>query len=134
MNINHSVLFYDGVCHLCNGLIQFIIRHERNKNLKFSSLQSNFAKSQLQKKYTTDLNTVVFYDAKKQVFLVKSRAVIAVFKVMGGIWSFNAFLLQLFPLFIANKVYDFVASHRYQWFGQSNVCIRLNLDDRVLED
>jgi len=39
-----NIILYDGECGLCNRSVQFILKHERNQNLLFSSLQSSFSK------------------------------------------------------------------------------------------
>ena len=100
----------------------------------FSSLQSNFAKQHLPNKYTDDLNTLVYFCPSKNVFLIKTQAVVLILKQMGGVWAFNGFLIGLFPLFISDAIYDLVSSNRYNWFGQASSCIRLNIKNRVLED
>ena len=100
----------------------------------FSSLQSDYARRTLPPHLVDDLNTVVFLLPNTDEFLTKTAAVSAILKTIGGIWYFNGLILSFFPLFISNFFYDLVASNRYQWFGVSEVCIRLDVDDRVLED
>jgi predicted DCC family thiol-disulfide oxidoreductase YuxK len=39
----HPILLYDGVCGLCNRLVQFILRRDRSGVFRFASLQSPFA-------------------------------------------------------------------------------------------
>ena len=134
MKLAQPILFYDGVCHLCNGLVQFILTNENNNDLMFSSLQSDYARRTLPSHLIDDLNTVVFFEPNSDRFLTKTAAVSATFKIMGGIWYLNGLILSFFPLFVSNFVYDFIAANRYNWFGESEVCIRLNVDDRVLED
>jgi predicted DCC family thiol-disulfide oxidoreductase YuxK len=128
------VLFYDGTCHLCNRLIQFILKYEKNSVLLFSSLQSKYAQQFLGNKLTTSMDTVVVYNPLEDKTLFKSEAIVYVLKAMGGIWKVNGFLVQLFPKPIANFFYDIIAQNRYSWFGKSDVCIRLDIRERVLED
>ncbi|MEK9727608.1 MAG: DCC1-like thiol-disulfide oxidoreductase family protein [Candidatus Margulisiibacteriota bacterium] len=96
MDFDRSILFYDGVCHLCHGLVQFVLKYEQNHDLMFSSLQSSFAKSFLPADLSMTLKTVVVYDSKNNQILTKSDAVIFILNQMGGIWRFNAYLLRLF--------------------------------------
>ncbi|WP_254451291.1 thiol-disulfide oxidoreductase DCC family protein [Hymenobacter sp. UV11] len=35
-----AVVLFDGVCNLCNGLVQFIIRYDRAGRFRFAALQS----------------------------------------------------------------------------------------------
>jgi predicted DCC family thiol-disulfide oxidoreductase YuxK len=134
MSLKDPILFYDGTCHLCNGAVQFVLKNERKPILMFSSLQSNFAKRHLPNNYTNDLNTLVYFCPITNAFLTKTQAVASVLKQMGGVWTFNGFLIGLFPLFISNVIYDLVAANRYKWFGQESFCIRLNIKNRVLEE
>jgi len=54
--------------------------------------------------------------------LQKSAAVIAVLNSVGGGWKLAALLLGLLPRSIADKIYDWIAAHRYQWFGRRDTC------------
>ena len=134
MTLKDPILFYDGTCHLCNRLVQFVLKYEKNSVLLFSSLQSNFAQQFLDNDLTTSMDTVVVYNSMEDKILYKSEAIAYVFKAMGGIWTVNGFLVKLFPKPFANFFYDIIAQNRYSWFGKSDVCIRLNIRDRVLED
>jgi len=44
-----SVLLFDGVCNLCNGFVQFIVKRDPKAKIQFASLQSAVAKSILRK-------------------------------------------------------------------------------------
>ena len=52
---------------------------------------------------------------------------------MGGVWRLNAWLLSLFPAVVADVVYSMIASNRYRWFGQSDVCMNLPNRDREID-
>jgi len=56
----HSILLYDGVCVLCNRLVQFILRRDREAIFRFAALQSPFAARILSRHGAnpTDLDTV----------------------------------------------------------------------------
>jgi len=64
MNKQNHIVFFDGVCNLCNNTVDFLMRHNTNENLKFSSLQSEFSHKFLSE-YSIDLNqlsTIYFYE------------------------------------------------------------------------
>ena len=130
---DRPIIFYDGTCYLCHGFVKFVLNNESSPKLMFSSLQSEFAKTVLPEDLITGLETVVFYDPQSKSSLIKSTAVIAVFKSMGGVWRLNAFLLSLFPAVVADVVYSMIASNRYRWFGQSDVCMNLPNRDREID-
>ena len=44
---NDPVLFFDGVCNLCNQAVQFVIRHDKKAVFRFAPLQSEFGQKVL---------------------------------------------------------------------------------------
>lgn len=123
----HAVILYDGVCGLCNGLVQFILPKDRQHFFYFASLQSEYARDILQKhgKNPDDLNTVyVVADrlTERERLLSKSSAALYVTQRLG--FPFNlTFALRIIPPIILNMGYDVVASNRYKWFGKHDMCM-----------
>ncbi|MDP1622074.1 MAG: DCC1-like thiol-disulfide oxidoreductase family protein [Bacteroidales bacterium] len=106
----HLILF-DGVCSLCSRMVQFITRQDVNGKFRFASLQSDDGQTLL-KKYglpTTDFDTVVFISEDR--CLVKSSAVLHVFRVLGGFWKL-IYILIIFPRPLRDFVYDIIAKTR----------------------
>ena len=114
-----QVIFYDGVCMLCNRFIRFVLRWDRKKEIFISPLQSAFAGGAL-KGFDIDpgkLDTVVFY--KDGRIHTRSDVVFAVFRSFGFPWTIlNVF--ELIPRKVRDDVYNWVARNRYGWFGKSN--------------
>ena len=54
-----TIIFYDGVCFVCSSAIKTLIKIYKKNILYFSPLQSNFAKSTIDKKYLEKLDTVI---------------------------------------------------------------------------
>jgi predicted DCC family thiol-disulfide oxidoreductase YuxK len=115
-----KVIFFDGVCGLCNGFVDFIMKIDKNTQFKFSPLQSGYASQKLPSHYTQNMSSVVYMDQKGQIFS-KSEAVIRIMKDMGGIWNI-AIAGKILPDFLLNKAYDFVAENRYKVFGKKETC------------
>lgn len=113
----HPILFYDGLCGLCDKSVQFILRHDRKKIFRFAPIQSDFAKEILGP--ATAFDSVILYHQNKTYF--RSTAAINVLKLLGGFWMIASILL-LVPPFIRNAIYDFVARNRYRWFGKFDTC------------
>lgn len=44
---NGPIVFFDGICNLCNHSVDFVLRYEKGDHLKFASLQSDFARQLL---------------------------------------------------------------------------------------
>lgn len=118
----NPVILFDGICNLCIRSVQFIIRHDRQKIFRFASLQSNYAR-QLK---LGSLETVLIADSivlqtDGKIF-VRSQAIIRIARLMGGFFKL-AVLLQFIPVFILDALYDFLAKHRYHWFGKRKTCM-----------
>lgn len=120
MNNQRQVLFFDGLCNLCDGFVRFIV--ERNKANKFyiASIQSNTAKTYLSADEIAHLSTVIFVD-RNGIKYYKSRAVFKVLAELGGIYAAFAWL-RFLPAGMTNRIYDWVAKNRYKWFGKKDSC------------
>ena len=116
-----AIVFFDGVCNLCSGAIQFVLLRDRKKYFKFAALQSDFAKQQLGK-FNIDMvgsNSVFLLENGK--LYSKSTAALRIAKHLSGLWPSLASLL-IIPKFIRNGVYDVIARNRYKWFGKKESC------------
>ncbi len=124
---SNTLVLYDGVCGLCNGLNQFLLKRDRKDNFRFASLQSEFAASLL-KRYDinpVDLDTVYVvadYGQPSQRLLSRSNAILHVLGRLGGVWG----LLRVggvLPKSLRDALYNLVASNRYRVFGKYDVCL-----------
>lgn len=120
-DIIHPVLYFDGVCNLCNATVQFIIKHDKKEQFRFATLQSetgSVAKTKVS--LSAASGSVILFDGGK--YYTKSDAALRVLKHLGGLWRVG-YAAILIPGFIRNAVYDMVARKRYKWFGQSDACM-----------
>ncbi len=113
------VIFFDGVCGLCNTFVDLIIRIDTQKKFYFSPLQGSLAKSILSNEQTTDLKSVVLVSDEK--IFIKSQAVLEIFKQIGGFWML-IIIFKIFPNFVLNIFYDVIAKYRYKFFGKKETC------------
>ncbi len=122
MNSKGPILLYDGVCILCNRLIIFIIKRDKQAKIRFTPLQSASGVSILAKAGLSihDINSIVLVEDDK-VFL-KSSAILHIFKVLGGGWRLFSGL-AIIPEFIRDFVYKVIAFHRYRIFGRREECM-----------
>ena len=124
------VVFFDGVCNLCNQSVQFLIRQDKNNALMFASLQSDYAASVLTP-YPIDhssMKSFILLDDNK--VYTKSSAALKVTSYLGKKWT----LMQVFwviPKFARDTVYDIVAKNRYKWFGKKDACMIPSSDLKV---
>lgn len=114
-----NVIFFDGVCGLCNGFVDFIMKVDKKGIFQFSPLQSEYAQKNLPQEFVKDLDSVVVeIDGKKYR---KSKAVFAVLKKLGGLWGIVG-VVGMLPESLLNKGYDLVAENRYKLFGKKETC------------
>jgi len=114
------VLLFDGVCNLCVGSVQFFLKHDRKKLLKFASLQSDYGEKQSTKfNIPKNVDSLIFIE-NNEVYYFSSAALRAAAK-MGGAWPLLKVFLEI-PPFIRNGIYKFIAKNRYRWFGKKEVC------------
>lgn len=117
-----NLVFFDGVCNLCNGTVQFLLKTDKHQRLKFGSLQSEAAQKILPAYNISSkvLTSIVFIHNNKAY--TESTAVLEIFKVIGGIWS-TLYVFKIIPPFLRNGMYKFVARYRYKWFGKKETCM-----------
>jgi predicted DCC family thiol-disulfide oxidoreductase YuxK len=113
----NPIIFYDGLCGLCDSSVQFIIKNDKKKEFRFSSLQSTYAENLLGEKAKQD-SFILFINGN--VF-DKSTAVLKVCKIIGGPFLL-LYPLILIPSFIRDGVYGMIAKNRYRWFGKFDSC------------
>jgi predicted DCC family thiol-disulfide oxidoreductase YuxK len=120
--MNRPVLFFDGVCNLCNFIVRFLLRVDRKKILRYSNLQSEFARSieTLKPFISVPFETVVFYNGSNKY--LKSDAVIEIAKLLPVPWKFFG-IIRFIPKRLRDKLYDFVAHNRYRLFGRKDLCM-----------
>jgi len=117
--IPSSIVFFDGVCNLCNGFVDFLVRQDRGRMLRYASLQGKTALECLGPGAGEKLASVVFYENGS--ITTESLAVIRILIGLGGAWRV-LWLLKLIPSFVRNPIYRFIARNRYHWFGKRETC------------
>ena len=134
MPSTHPILLFDGHCTLCTHSVQFVLNHEKNKNIQFASLQSSIGKKLLQQ-HAINPNKVdsLVLIINEKVY-IKSSGALQLTKYLKGLYPL-LFVFIIVPAFIRNAVYDYVARNRYKWFGKSDNCMMPTpeLKNRFLE-
>ena len=123
----HPVIFYDGVCALCNKAVRFILRNDKKQVYRYAALQSDSAINLLGQ--SSDMKSFILYTDNK--IYRQSAAVIHALSGLGGLWK-CVLVLLLFPPFIRNGVYNLIATNRYRWFGKYDTCPLPSPDKRHL--
>ena len=115
------IVLFDGVCNLCVGSVQFIIRHDRERVFRFASLQSEVGRalSHHHDIVAEKLETMVL--VADDAAYTRSEAAIRIACEFGGLWTLTR-VVRLIPMPLRDAVYDWVARHRYRWFGSTTEC------------
>jgi predicted DCC family thiol-disulfide oxidoreductase YuxK len=114
-----KVIFFDGVCGLCNGFVDFMMKIDKKNEYYFSPLQSEYASANLPVEFTKDLKSIVYLNQGK-VF-TRSEAVIKILSEVGGIWKL-ALIGKVLPKSFSDFAYNLVAQNRYKLFGKKETC------------
>ncbi|MEI7524007.1 MAG: DCC1-like thiol-disulfide oxidoreductase family protein [Mariniphaga sp.] len=121
------VILFDGCCHLCNGVVQFILKKDGKKKFKFSPLQSESGHILLRSfdLPIEDFNTFVLIRGDK--YDIKSTAGLLVFRELGGFWKL-LYLLILIPRPLRDFIYTVIAKNRYKIWGKRDTCMAPTAD------
>lgn len=126
-NESNPIVLYDGVCGLCNGLTQFLLKRDHHDRLRFASLQSNFSKPVLKRHGAAaeDLDTVYVvldYNRLSERLLARSDAILYLVGQLGGIWQLVK-IGRFIPRLLRDAMYQLVARNRYRLFGRYESCM-----------
>jgi predicted DCC family thiol-disulfide oxidoreductase YuxK len=119
-DVDPAIVFFDGVCGLCNRFVDFALPRDRRRRLLFAPLQGETARGMVDRPDRESLKSVIVVD--RQGSHRRSSAVVRVLRRLGGGWSVLGTLLWLVPKPIRDLAYQLVARYRYRWFGQKDAC------------
>ena len=114
-----TIIFFDGVCHLCNSFVDFVVRRDPQHRLFFAPLQGETAAKILPPDQRIQISTVLLFSDKK--IWTQSTAILKVFGLLGG-WTKVFVVFYLVPTPIRDFLYVQIAKHRYQLFGKRTLC------------
>jgi predicted DCC family thiol-disulfide oxidoreductase YuxK len=122
----HLVL-YDGVCGLCDRLLQFLLVRDRRAVFNFASLQSEVGHTIVERAGGNphELNSfyvVANYRTPQARVFARSRAALFVAGELGWPWKV-ARLFSVLPTALLDRVYDVIARTRYRVFGRYDQCL-----------
>ena len=116
-----KVVYFDGVCGLCDWSVNLLVKMDTQKNLKFSSLQGKSGQILLSD-LKIDLNVfnTVLFKVNDQVY-TKSTAVFKIIQSIGGFFKI-LLIFNLLPTRFNDWIYGKVAKYRYKYFGKLDKC------------
>jgi len=112
------VIFYDGECKLCQSSVQFIRRRDPQGFFHFCTQQSPEGRERLLAlgQDPDARASLVYWDGHRAH--QRSDAALRIARCLPGMWPVFSALLVL-PRFLRDPFYDFIARHRYRWFGRA---------------
>jgi predicted DCC family thiol-disulfide oxidoreductase YuxK len=118
----NSVIVFDGVCNLCNTLVQFVIARDPKGRFQFAPLQSDSGRRVLREIGAGEAysDSIVLVESRRAY--VGSTAALRIARQLRLPWSL-AYALIVVPRPVRDWVYTLVANHRYKWFGRRQSCM-----------
>ncbi|MBU2973175.1 thiol-disulfide oxidoreductase DCC family protein [Zobellia sp. B3R18] len=123
MENSKQIILFDGVCNLCNGAVQFIIKRDEKDVFRYAALQSDLGKQLMSERNidASQIDSIILIDPGV-AFYIKSDAALEIGKQLSGYGVISSVLLWI-PSSIRNIVYDFIARNRYKWYGKKEECM-----------
>lgn len=118
---DHAVVFFDGVCNLCNAAVNFILDRDPDGYFRFAPLQSDVTDAFLPPGLRSDdsLGTIVLLE--DGTAYVRSTAALRIARRLTAPWPL-LYAAILLPRRLRDAVYAWIANHRYRWFGRRDKC------------
>lgn len=128
MSQTNPIVLYDGVCGLCNRLVQFLLKHDKQGRLRFASLQSDFAlkvlgRHGLDPRDLDTLHVIENFEQTDERVTQRSTAILRASRELGGLWAVLASAGSILPVSFRDWLYRFVARNRYRVFGKYDTCM-----------
>ncbi|WP_417360352.1 thiol-disulfide oxidoreductase DCC family protein [Galbibacter sp.] len=119
-----KIVLFDGICNLCTGTVQFIIKRDRKDLFRFASLQSEIGKQLMEERnIDPESNNSIIVIEPQVAYYVKSSAAIEIAKELGGLWPTIQVFSYILPEGIRDSIYELIAKNRYKWFGKKDSCM-----------
>lgn len=122
-----AIIVFDGVCLLCNGWVQFLLRHDRKRRYRFAAMQEPAGRALLVEHGLNpdDPDSFLLIEHDHGAMPRISLGVSAIRRVLvglGGAWRLLG-IVAVVPGFIGDPLYRMLARNRYRWFGRHDACL-----------
>jgi len=115
------VILFDGLCNLCHASVQTVIRRDKQAVFKYASLQSAAGQT-LRAVHGVEptVDSIILIHGG-QAYL-RSDAILEILHQLGGLYRIFS-ILRLIPAWLLDTLYNWVAGHRFAWFGRRESCM-----------
>jgi predicted DCC family thiol-disulfide oxidoreductase YuxK len=120
MKEQNPIILFDGVCNLCNGAVDFLLKYDRKKQFRFASIQSEAAKLLFRKfQIPAETDSVILIKSNQVYF--ESDAAIEIAGMLSFPWKMLV-VFRIIPKKMRDNIYQWIAKNRYRWFGKRDIC------------
>ncbi len=118
-----KIILFDGICNLCNGAINFVIKRDKKDVFRYAPLQSKIGQKLIEERNIdlSKIDSILLIDPKV-AYYHKSTAALHIAKQLSGMYPLLSVCLIL-PKFLRDWIYDIIAKNRYKWFGKKESCM-----------
>jgi predicted DCC family thiol-disulfide oxidoreductase YuxK len=122
-----AILLYDGICGLCDRVVQFVLPRDKKRRIRFATLQGETAASVLPRHGQDPAALDTFHlvlspGTPNERVLSRGRGGARVLRLLGGAWGVVGLALAVVPTFLLDFGYGLVAKSRYRVFGKLDAC------------
>lgn len=129
MTTGTVIVYFDGYCNICNGFVDFLIRRDHKRALRYAPIQGWTAATNLPPEKIQSVSTMAIQEPGRVSY--ESAAAIRAIAHLGGIYSLMKVFL-IVPPFLRNFFYRLIASNRYRWFGKRDACRLPTAEERAM--
>jgi predicted DCC family thiol-disulfide oxidoreductase YuxK len=127
-----DLVLYDGVCALCNGVVRYLLRTDKQDRFRFIPQETPLAEAIL-RRLPAEMRPVETRPAEGVILVTaaltasertyrRSDAVSEALRLIGGPLSPLGWLLRLVPRGLQEFGYGLIARYRYRLFGRYSTC------------
>ena len=116
---SHPIIAFDGVCNLCDGFVQWLIKRDKEKIFRYVTLQSEAGEALLLASKNDKESVVLVY--RGSIYTYSDVGLMSM-KILGGGWKVLSYF-SILPKGLRDAIYHFIARNRYNWFGKKDECM-----------
>ena len=127
--MEQPIIFFDGVCALCNSSIDYIIKADNERLFKFAPLQGETALAAKERTDWRDIDSIILLENDQLYY--RSSAIIRIGQLIPK-YRLLSNLISYIPVPIRDYGYKLIAKYRYQTFGKKATCRIPTVEERAI--
>lgn len=117
--VQNIIVLFDGECLFCNFWVNFLLDRDPKDVFRFAALQSDVAKSLLEKHSISHVSMDTFIVVKGERYFERAAAALTIASSLGFPWKL-ALILKIFPITLLNTAYNVISKNRYKLWGKQD--------------